>query len=360
MRQNPEKGSWTARHLGVDDGPDLNERPRGGTMMMKEKTLIKPVTVLVALIAVVLLLHPTLTAADDSIAGAEHWVQSISGADGKPLKLYIWEKRLKAADPSAFVKSGKVVLLAHGATAPGLVFDLQVPEKSPVTYSLMDYLAGQGFDVFAIDYQNYGRSDHHPCGLCVTTQVAANDVNAAIDYISKLRGVDKVHLLGWSWGTNVTGLFSMQHPEKVKRLVLYAPPVWSAPTGQAPTEEFRTVTPDNLRGSFEPSASDAIAVDTLVKEVAQWVPKAPNGVFLDLNTRMPLTDPKKIAAPTMIILGALDRLTPITQPNLPGFFAALPNTDKQLIIVPGAGHALTVQKPRLRFYSEVAKWFSVE
>ena len=329
--------------------------------MMKEVTLMKPVTVLVALIAVGLLLHSTLTSAEESIVGAEHWVQSISGADGKPLKVYIWEKRLKAADPSAFAKSGKVVLLAHGATVPGrIVFDLQVPEKSPVTYSLMDYLAGPGFDVFAIDYQNYGRSDHHPCGLCVTTQVAANDVNAAIDYIGKLRGVDKVHLLGWSWGTNVTGLFTMQHPEKVKRLVLYAPPVWSAPTGQAPTEEFRTVTPDNARGLFEPAASDVIAVDTLVKELVQWSPKAPNGVFLDLNTKMPLTDPKKIAAPTMIILGDLDRLTPITQPNLPGFFAALPNTDKQFIIVPGAGHALTVQKPRLRFYNEVAKWFSVE
>jgi len=321
---------------------------------------MKPVTVLIALIAVVLL-HPTLAAADEAIAGAEHWVQSISGLDGKPLKLYVWEKRLKATDPSAFAKSGKVVLLAHGAGTPGrIAFDLQIPEKSAVTYSLMDHLAGQGFDVFAIDYQNYGRSEQHPCGLCVTTQVAANDVNAAIDYIRKLRGVDRVNLLGWGAGTNVTGLFTMQHPEKINRLVLYAPPVWSEPNGKAPTEEFRTITPENARGLFEPPATDAIVVEAWMKETAQWGAKAPNGILLDLNTKMPLTDPKKIVAPTMIILGDLDRLVPITQPNLPGFFAALPNTDKQLIIVPGAGHTLTVQKPRLRFYSEVAKWFSVE
>ena len=302
-----------------------------------------------------------MRSAGEPIAGAEHWVQSVSGLDGKPLKLYVWEKRLTAVDPSAFAKSGKVVLLAHGAGTPGrIAFDLQVPEKSAVTYSLMDYLAAQGFDVFALDYQNYGRSDQHPCGLCVTTLVAANDVDATIDYIRKLRGVDKVHLLGWSWGTNVTGLFTMQHPEKVNRLVLYAPPVWSEPRGKAPTEEFRTVTQQVSRGLFESSASDAMAMDTWVKEVMQWAPKAPNGVLLDLNTRMPLTDPKKIGAPTMIIIGDLDRLTPINQPNLPGFFAALPNTDKQLIIVPGAGHTLTVQKPRLRFYSEVTKWFSLE
>jgi pimeloyl-ACP methyl ester carboxylesterase len=229
-----------------------------------------------------------------------------------------------------------------------------------VTYSLMDHLAGQGFDVFAVDYQNYGRSDRHPCGLCVTTQVAANDVNATVDYIRKLRGVDKVHLLGWSWGTTVTGLFTMQHPEKVNRLVLYAPPVWSSPIRMAPTAEFRTITPDNSRGLFELPAADAIAVETWVKEVAQSGGRAPNGVLLDLFTKMPLTDPTRIAVPTMIILGDLDRLTPITQANLPGYFAALPNTDKQFIIVPGAGHALTVQKPRLRFYSEVAKWFGLE
>ncbi len=329
--------------------------------MMNEETLIKRMTALVALVAVVLLLHSTLAAADESISGAEHWVQSVSGMDGKPLKLYVWEKRLKDTDPSAFAKSGRVVLLAHGAGTPGrIAFDLQVPEKSAVAYSLMDHLASQGFDVFAVDYQNYGRSDQHPCGLCVTTQVAANDVNATIDYIRKLRGVDKVHLLGWSWGTNVTGLVATQQPEKVKRLVLYAPPVWSEPRGQKPTEEFRTVTADNARALFEPAASDTSAVETWVKEVAQRGPKAPNGVLLDLNTKMPLTDPKKIVAPTMIILGDLDRVTPITQPNLPGFFAALTNTDKQLVIVPGAGHALTVQKPRLRFYNEVAKWFNLE
>ncbi len=58
--------------------------------------------------------------------------------------------------------------------------------------------------------------------------------------------------------------------------------------------------------------------------------------------------------------GDLDQLTPVSQPNLPAFFVALASSDKQLIIVPRAGHALIVQKPRLRFHSEVAKWFSLE
>jgi len=81
---------------------------------------------------------------------------------------------------------------------------------------------------------------------------------------------------------------------------------------------------------------------------------------MDLRARMPILDPRQITVPVMIIMGDLDSLTPITQKELPDFFADLSNTDKQFIIVPGAGHALHLQKPRLRFFTEVTKWFSLD
>ena len=214
--------------------------------------------------------------------------------------------------------------------------------------------------MFTVDYQNYGRSDKHPCGLCVTTQAAATDVGAVVDHVRNLRGVDKVHLLGWSWGTTITGLYAMQNPQKVNRLVLYAPPVHTGPRGKVPTAQFRTTTMKNSQDLFEAPATDPEAIDAWAREVDKWMPKPPNGVFADLNGRMPLTDPKKIAPPTMIILGDLDRATPITQPNLPVYFMDLPSKDKQLIIVPNAGHALMVQKSRGRLYDEAAKWFGIE
>lgn len=330
--------------------------------MMKHQTLPKSVTVLIALIAVTLLSACTaMGTAPDSVQSTEHWVQSVSGADGKPLRVNVIEKRSKSIETSAFAKSGKVVLLAHGAGVPGSVmFDLQVPGASGTTYSLMDYLAGQGFDVFSVDFQNYGRSDKHPCGLCVTTAVAANDVNAVIDYIRKLRGVDKVNLLGWSWGVPVTSLVAIQHPEKIGRLVMYAPPVWGSPRGNAPTAEFRSVPPGNMRQLLAQAPADAVMVDTLEKENALWGATVPNGVILDLNTKMPLFDPKKVTVPSMIIIGSLDKVTLPDHPNLPGFFAALPNADKQMIVVPNSGHAMTLEKQRYRFYSEVGKWFSIE
>lgn len=114
----------------------------------------------------------------------------------------------------------------HVGTPGSLVFDLQVPAAAQ-TYSMMDYLAAKGFDVFAIDYQNYGLSDRHACGLCVTTDKAALDVDAAVEHIRKLRGVDRVHLVGWSWGANVAALYASRHPDKVGRLVM-AMASWTA------------------------------------------------------------------------------------------------------------------------------------
>lgn len=62
----------------------------------------------------------------------------------------------------------------------------------------------------------------------------------------------------------------------------------------------------------------------------------------------------------MIVMGEKDRLTPISQKNLPAFFADLANNDKQFTIVPGAGHAFALETPRTRFQLEVLKWFSVD
>jgi pimeloyl-ACP methyl ester carboxylesterase len=298
--------------------------------------------------------------AQDTIIGEEHRVSSISAADGKLLKIFLWEKRLKDAEVKEFAATGKVILLAHGAGSPGhIVFDLQVPGKPDLTYSLMDYLAERKYDVFAIDYQNYGLSDQHECGLCVTTQVAANDLSATVDYICNLRGVKHVYLLGWSWGTIVGGLFTMERPHKVKRLILYGPPVYKGPSGTPPTNQFRPITKEAIKGIFESQATDDIMLAAFLKEALKF-PKAPNGVIFDLSSKMPIVFPRQITVPTMIIMGSLDRATPITQPDLPGFFAELANPDKQFIIVPGGGHCLLLQKPRLRFFTEVYKWFSLE
>src|SRR5262249_44963186 len=69
-----------------------------GTMTTRGKVVLTA-------FAAVLLLLPLVAVADDATLGIEHWVQSVSGADGKPLKLNVWEKRSKSADPAGFATS---------------------------------------------------------------------------------------------------------------------------------------------------------------------------------------------------------------------------------------------------------------
>ena len=55
------------------------------------------------------------------------------------------------------------------------------------------------------------------------TYLAVRDIGAAVDHIRRERHVDKVDLVGWSWGATLGGFYASLHSEKVNRLVMYAP-----------------------------------------------------------------------------------------------------------------------------------------
>lgn len=300
-------------------------------------------------------------AAGEEFVGAEHRVPSVSAHDGSPVELSVWEKRAASIAPSQFAETGHVVLLAHGATVSGRPdFDLDIPpDESGLTYSLMEYLAAQGYDVFSVDYQNYGDSGRVPCGLCVTSQVAANDIGAAVDYIRELRRVERVHLLGWSWGATTAGLYAQQHPDRIARLVQYALYIENGRNPErVPIEEFRKVDMERCcRGDFVMESTDPGVFEAYSRAALAAEERAPNGVYADLFGRMPLIDPGRIKVPTLLIYGALDSVCTIHQNALPAYFHDLGTDDKAFVVVPGGGHALLLMQQRGRFYDEVTRWF---
>jgi len=97
--------------------------------------------------------------------------------------------------------------------------------------SWMDYIGQRGWDVYLVDVRGYGRSTRPPemdqpaasNPPIVTTDVAVKDVGSAIDFILRRRGLSKLNLMGWSWGTVIMGAYTADHADKVGRLVLYAP-----------------------------------------------------------------------------------------------------------------------------------------
>lgn len=217
------------------------------------------------------------------IVGKDHWTVS------NGLKIYLWEKYPRGFEKT-FAKNKKIVLLVHGATWTGRPdFDLQIRD-----YSLMDFLAKNGYDVWAIDIHGYGRSEKTDKDWS-DTESASGDINAAVDYVSKLRGVDKISILGWSWGTQTTGLFTMKHPEKVEKLILFAMP-WgrkSLPSSpQLPKEQYRINDEKAARSDFIAGQYEEDVVALYVKEALAEAPKSPNGVRVDGMTKLTILTPR--------------------------------------------------------------------
>src|SRR6266446_8499719 len=85
----------------------------------------------------------------------------------------------------------------------------------------MDFLAQNGYDVWAVDIHGYGHAEK-TANDWIDSHSAAADIAAAVEYITKLRRVTKINLLGGSAGTQRIGVFTMDHPDKVAKLILYA------------------------------------------------------------------------------------------------------------------------------------------
>jgi pimeloyl-ACP methyl ester carboxylesterase len=188
------------------------------------------------------------SAESDRVETINHYVRVRSTApsmNGQFAQLYVRER----ASGRVLARGGAgVVLFVHGAGTPAEVaFDVPAGD-----YSWMGYLANAGFDTFSVDMTGYGRSTrpspmNDPCNLSKTQQtqfapalipmpceptfpsaattIASdwNDVNAAVDYIRALRGVERVSLVAWSLGGPRAGGYAAQHPEKVQKLVFLAP-----------------------------------------------------------------------------------------------------------------------------------------
>src|SRR6202012_5414517 len=144
-----------------------------------------------------------------------------SGDEG--IQLFVRNKHLAGHESSP----DKILIFVHGATYPAeTAFDLPIEGVS-----MMDLIAMRGYDVYLVDVRGYGLPTRPPemsqppeaNKPIVSTETAGHDLGVAVDYILKKRGVPKIDVMGWSWGTSIAGMYTSEHNAKVDRLVLYAP-----------------------------------------------------------------------------------------------------------------------------------------
>lgn len=295
------------------------------------------------------------------------------------IQLYVRNKRPEAM--TTFTPD-RIVLFVHGATFPAeTAFDLQL-----AGLSWMDYIAQRGYDVYLMDVRGYGRSTRPPemdqpareNRPIVHTDVAVKDFGTVVDHILARRGVSKINLMGWSWGTVIAGAYTAQNIDKVERLVLYAP-VWLRQTPslirvEGPLAAYRTVTMDAVRqrwltgvaadkqkdlipsGWFEAWWKANLEADPVGAAQNPPVVRAPNGVVEDggrywgADTRY--YDPSKVRVPVLLVHAEWDADTPAYMSQT--LFSRLTGTPTKRYVVIGEGtHSVMLERNRMQLFREV-------
>jgi pimeloyl-ACP methyl ester carboxylesterase len=290
-----------------------------------------------------------------SVSGREHWTRK------GDVKLFLWEKCAGSPD-------GKpVILFVHGSSmASQPTFDLQVPGR--VHSSVMDYFAGLGFDCWCVDMEGYGRSDKSRPITCDISN-GADDLEAASDYIIKTRKCGKLLVYGISSGALRAALFAERHPERVSRLALDAM-VWTG-EGSPTLAERRKKLPELRKHLRRPidrkfvhsiftrdhagTAEDKV-VDAFADAILALDDSVPIGTYVDMCENLPVNDPRKIKAATLILRGEYDGIAGFE--DLLAFFDLLPNPDKQFAVMPGIAHASFQQKNYLLVYHILRSFFT--
>jgi pimeloyl-ACP methyl ester carboxylesterase len=289
----------------------------------------------------------------------EYWAQK------GDVKLYMFRKRATAPKPGE--KPLPVLFLIHGSSNSGRSsFDLATPGKGE--YSVMNVFAGLGYDVWTMDHENYGRSSRTDSNSDIAS--GAQDMKSGVTVIAKETGAQKVHLFGESSGAIRAGVYAMLEPEHVDRLALgaftYKGENSPTLTERAKNLEFYRTHNRRLRDRAmirsiftrdKPGTTDPAIAEFLADEELKFGDQVPTGTYLDMTSKLPLVDPKKVLAPVMLVRGEYDGIA--TMNDLSDFFLQLPNGDRQFVILPGMAHSVVQGSNRQVFWHALHAFLSM-
>jgi pimeloyl-ACP methyl ester carboxylesterase len=160
------------------------------------------------------------------------------------------------------------------------------------------------------------------------------------------------------------------HPQHVEKLALDAF-VWTgkgAPTlaeRAKQTDRWRNnarrkVDADFYRSIFtrdHSGAAEAFLGEVIAEQELKYGDSVPTGTYLDMVTKLPLVDPEKVTCPVLIVRAEHDGIA--TDEDILGFYARLPNPDKQLVKIGGLAHTAILGVNRARFYHAVDSFVSM-
>jgi alpha-beta hydrolase superfamily lysophospholipase len=275
------------------------------------------------------------------------------------VNLNLWRKRLGAPTPGEGAKP--VVFLVHGSSnSARSSYDLSVPGKAE--YSLMNVLAGYGYDVWTMDHDGYGRSGSSGNSSDIASGV--EDLKAAMPVVARETGQSRIHFYGTSSGGIRAGAFAQAEPDSVGRLALCAFTYKGKGAAEIERRQKRIAelraSPRRKRDAAmirsiftrdgHPEFYDPAMVEALIADEMPFGNDVPSGTYLDMAANLPIVDPTKIKSPVLMLRGEFDGNS--TNDDLLDFYRQLPNGDRQFVILPQTAHSAGYSRNRhLLFYA---------
>jgi pimeloyl-ACP methyl ester carboxylesterase len=288
--------------------------------------------------------------------GTEHWTKK------GEVKLFLWNKKAAPGVPGA-----GTILFVHGSSmASQPTFDLYVPGRADS--SAMDWFAARGYDTWTLDNEGYGRSDKHRPINCDIAN-GADDLEAGSRYVLEKSGAKSLLVYGISSGALKAALFAERHPERVARLALDAF-VWTGEGSPTLAErkkklaDFQSRNRRPIDRAFvhsifnrdHPGTADEATINAFADAILALDDSVPTGTYVDMCSKLPLVDPAKVKAATLILRGEYDGIAGFD--DLLEFFKRLPNSDKQFAVMAGISHASFQQKNYRTVYHILHAFFS--
>jgi pimeloyl-ACP methyl ester carboxylesterase len=291
-----------------------------------------------------------------TIRGEEHW------ASAGAARLFLWRKH----DPSVKESRGTILFVHGSSMASTPTFDLSVPGRPGS--SVMEWFAVQGFDTWCVDMQGYGRSTKdrsHNSDIAT----GAADCAAAASYIRSVLPGEQLMVYGISSGALRAALFAQNHPQWVKALALDAfvytgkgSPTLAERRKKLPqflASPTRPIDRAFVQSIFErdhPGTAEQKVIDSFADAILALDSEMPTGTYVDMCSKLPVVDPARIAAATLIMRGEYDGIASLE--DLLDFYVALPNPDKAFVMMPGIAHASFQQKNYMFVYHTLLSFFS--
>jgi alpha-beta hydrolase superfamily lysophospholipase len=297
-------------------------------------------------------------------AGGEFWNKQYIAKKGA-VNLALYRRRMKAPVPGETPLP--VVVMVHGSSISGMPsWDLHVPGAGE--YSVMNVFSQLGYDCWVIDFEGYGKSTVTSGNSDVKSGVA--DLEAATPLIAQETGQQKFHMLGESSGALRVAAFAAAHPERVDRVVLGAytytgkgSPTLSERAKQVDfyrTHNRRPRPKEMIESIFtrdKPGTSDPRVAAALVAAEMPLGDSVPTGTYLDMTSKLPIIEASLVKCPVLLARGQYDGIA--TEEDLLDFFSKLPNPDRQLAILPGMAHSLTLGLNRQGYWHVAHSFLSM-